>query len=115
MSVPVALAELPAQIERFGPHAYIVTVGSDARPRATSVSVSWHDALLKVGAGRRTAENVSGNDQVALLWPAPEPGEHALLVDGRGAVRGDPHTGGALVYIQPDRAVLHVTTPARAA
>jgi len=113
MSVPVSLPELPEQIERFGPHAYIVTVGADGRPRATSVSVSWQEARLRVGAGRRTAENVSSNDQIALLWPAPAPGEHALLVDGCGAVEGSPETGLAIV-IEPAKAVLHVTTPARA-
>jgi Pyridoxamine 5'-phosphate oxidase len=114
MSVPVTLEELPEQIERFGPHAYVVTVGEDGRPRATSVSVSWHNAaLLKFGAGRRTAENVSGNDQIALLWPAPVPGEHALLVDGWGAVHNSPETGDTVVFIQPGKAVLHVTTPAR--
>ncbi|MGH2839350.1 MAG: pyridoxamine 5'-phosphate oxidase family protein [Solirubrobacteraceae bacterium] len=112
MSVPVPLEELPEQIERFGPHAYIVTVGAEGRPRATSVSVFWHEALLKVAAGRRTAANVSGNDQVALLWPAPEPGEHALLVDGLGAVHDSPGEG-PTVLVQPAKAVLHVTTPAR--
>jgi hypothetical protein len=113
VSVPVPLDELPDQIERFGPHAYIVTAGAGGRPRATSVSVSWHRALLKIGAGRRTAANVSANDQVALLWPAPQPGEHALLVDGSGEVHDDPQSGDTIVFIQPSKAVLHVTTPAR--
>jgi len=112
MSVPVSLDDLPEQIEQFGPHAYIATVGADGRPRATSVSVSWHKTLLKVGAGRRTAENVSGNDQIALLWPAPAPGEHALLVDGSGEVHDSPETG-LVIFIEPAKAVLHVTTPAR--
>jgi hypothetical protein len=88
-------------------------VGEDGRPRATSVSVSWHETSLRFGAGKRTAKNVSGNDQVALLWPAPEPGEHALLVDGVGAVHEDPDTGATVILIQPAKSVLHVTTPAR--
>jgi hypothetical protein len=112
MSVPVSLDELPEQIERFGPHAYIVTVGAEGRPRATSVSVSWHETQLRIGAGRRTAENVSANNQIARLWPAPVPGEHAFLVDGHGAVQDSPETGLAIL-IQPANAVLHVTTPAR--
>lgn len=112
MSVPVSLDELPEQIERFGPHAYVVTVGAEGKPRATSVSVSWHGALLELCAGRRTAENVSANDQVALLWPAPVPGEHALLVDGSGVVDDRPETG-LVIFIEPAKAVLHVTTPTR--
>jgi hypothetical protein len=41
------------------------------------------------------------------------PGEHALLVDGQGAVEDDPDSG-LVIFIQPAKAVLHVTTPARA-
>ena len=113
MSVPVSLEELPEQIAGFGPHAYLVTVGDDGHPKVTSVSVIWQETLLKAGAGRRTAQNVRGNDQVSLLWPAPVPGEHALLVDGQGAVEDDPDSG-LVIFIQPAKAVLHVTTPARA-
>ncbi|MDX6708147.1 MAG: hypothetical protein QOK16_1638 [Solirubrobacteraceae bacterium] len=108
VSVPVPLDDLPEQIERFGSSAYIVSVGADGRPRATSVTVRWHRTLLMVGAGRRTAENVEGNDAVALLWPAPQPGEHALIVDGWGAVQHSPEHD-VVVFIQPGKAVLHVT------
>jgi hypothetical protein len=108
VSVPVPLDELPEEIERFGPTAYIVSVGADGRPRATSVSVRWHGTLLMVGAGRRTAENVEGNDAVALLWPAPQAGAHALIVDGWGAVQHSPEHD-VVVCIRPGKAVLHVT------
>jgi hypothetical protein len=108
MSVPVPLDALPETIERFGSSPYIVTVGADGRPRATSVSVRWHRKLLMVGAGRRTAENVSANEQVALLWPAPKPGEHALIVDGWAAVYDSPETN-LVVFVQPGKAVLHVS------
>lgn len=108
MSVPVPLAQLPEQIERFGPHAFIVTVGAEGRPRATSVNIEWHRSLLKIGAGRRTAANVEANEAVALLWPAGEPGGHALLVDGSAAVHDSPETN-LVIFVQPGRAVLHVT------
>lgn len=107
MSVPVPLDELAQQIERFGPNPYLVTVAADGRPRATSVSVTWQRDALMVGAGRRTTENVAANDAVALLWPAPEPGQHALIVDGRGAV---DDSSDRAVLIQPGKAVLHVTS-----
>ena len=111
MSVNVPLEELPQAIERFGLTPYIVTVGVDGRPRATSVTVSWHKDLLMVPAGRRTMENVTANEQVALLWPAPEPGQHALIVDGWAAVFSSPETN-EVVFIQPGKAVLHVTSSA---
>ena len=108
MSVNVPLDELPQALERFGLNPYIVTVGSDGRPRATSVTVQWHKQLLMLGAGRRTTENVLANEQVALLWPAAAPGEHALIVDGWAAVFDSPETN-EVVFVQPGKAVLHVS------
>jgi hypothetical protein len=108
MSVPVPLDELPDAIERFGTNPYLVTVAADGRPRATSVIVKWHRELLQVGAGRRTSDNVAANDAVALLWPAPEPGAHALIVDGWAAVHDSPETN-LVIFIQPGKAVLHVS------
>lgn len=108
MSVPVPLDELPAVVERFGRRPYIVTVGIDGRPRATSIEVTWHENLLMTGAGRRTTENVIANEQVALLWPAPSPGEHALIVDGWAAVFDSPETN-EVIFVQPGKAVLHVS------
>lgn len=108
MSVPVPLDELPAAITRFGSNPYLVTVAADGRPRATSVTVKWHRELLQVGAGRRTSDNVQANDAVALLWPAPVPGEHALIVDGWAAVYDSPETN-LVIFIQPGKAVLHVS------
>jgi hypothetical protein len=103
MSVPVTLAELPAQIERFGSNPYLVTVGANAQPRATSVRVEWQGKVLMTGAGQRTAANIRENDVIVLLWPAAVPGEHALIVDGWAEVHGGS------VLIQPAKAVLHVT------
>jgi hypothetical protein len=103
MSVPVALAELPDQIARFATNPYLVTVGADAAPRATSVRVEWQGRVLTTGAGTRTAANIRENDTIVLLWPAPAPGEHALIVDGWAEVHG------GAVLIQPAKAVLHVT------
>ena len=108
MSVNVPLDELPQALERFGLNPYIVTVGADGRPRATSVTVQWRQQLLMLGAGRQTTENVLANEQVALLWPAPAPGEHALIVDGWAAVFDSPETN-QVVFIQPGKAVLHVS------
>jgi hypothetical protein len=108
MSVPVPLDELPAAIDRFTSNPYLVTVSEDGRPRTTSVTVTWHKQLLQIGAGRRTSENVAANDAVALLWPAPEPGAHALIVDGWGAVYDSPETD-LVIFVQPGKAVLHVS------
>jgi hypothetical protein len=107
VSIPVPLGDLPAQLERFGSTPYLVTVAPDSTPHAASVSVVWQDKLLMAGAGRQTASNVQANDAVALLWPAKQPGQHALIVDGWADVRALPQ--GLFVLIEPSRAVLHVT------
>lgn len=109
MSIPVSLGELAEQVAKFGPHPYLVTVGSDSTPHAASVRVRWEEGVLVAGCGRRTAANIGGNDTVALLWPAPSPGGYALIVDGWADVQGRPEVG-LQVRIQPSRAVLHITT-----
>ena len=77
-------------LERFG-NPYIVTVGADGRPRATSVRSSGKAAADARGGPPHDRER-PGQRAVALLWPAPAPGEHALIVDGWAAVLGGPET-----------------------
>ncbi|MGH2720689.1 MAG: pyridoxamine 5'-phosphate oxidase family protein [Actinomycetota bacterium] len=108
MSIPVSLLELPEVSASFGPTPYILTVGPDHAPRATSVAVEWAGDVLVAGAGRRVAANVEQNDQVTLLWPAPAPGGHALIVDGWADLRRPP-AGGLELVIRPASAILHVT------
>ena len=65
--------------------------------------VQWRGDVLTTSAGRHTAANLAENDVVVLLWPAPAPGEHALIVDGSAELRD------GTVLISPAKAVLHVT------
>lgn len=108
MSIPVSLLELPEVMVRFGANPYLLTVSREATPRATSVTVQWEGNLLMAGAGRATAANLEANDAVALLWPAPTPGDYTLIVDGWGELREGPGDS-AVVMIQPRSAILHVT------
>lgn len=108
MSVAVALSELPEQVGRFGLGPYLMTVAPDRTPRTTSIAVRWDGDALTAGLGRRTSANVRENGSVTLLWPAPAPGDYALIVDGSAEVTDEPD-GGATVVIRPAKAVLHVT------
>lgn len=113
MSVAVPIPDLPEHIPRFALGPYLMTVSAENTPRVTSVAVGWRGDELVGGLGARTAANVRGNSAVALLWPAPTPGDYALIVDGSAAVEARPD-GGTLVVIRPLKAVLHVTRgPAR--
>ena len=108
MSVPVPLGDLPGQILRFALGPYLVTVGSDRIPRTTSVSVRWEGDMLIAGLGARTAANVRATPAVVLLWAAPVPGRHALIVDGWAEAQ-ETADAGVIALIRPQKAVLHVT------
>jgi hypothetical protein len=103
VSITVALDALRARVEEFGPVAFLLTVGEGARPHVVSVGVEWDADRLVAGAGRTTAANVGRQPAVSLLWPAA--GDYALIVDGAAAV--ETRDGGAVVVIEPSRAVLH--------
>jgi hypothetical protein len=109
VSIPVSLGELPEQFARFGSTPYLVTVAPDSTPHAASVVLVMEGGVLKGGCGRQTAANIRQNDVVALLWPAPAPGGHALIVDGWADVQGRPEVG-LEVVIQPSKAILHITS-----
>lgn len=108
MSIPVKLEELPQVMERYGANPYLLSVSADATPRATSVSVQWDGTDILAGVGRRTVANVHINEDVALLWPPPAPGDYTLIVDGRGTVIEGMGRNMA-VRIRLRSAILHVT------
>ena len=105
MSVPVALEELRAQVERFGARPYLLTVGAEARPHAVSVHVEWNtegDALI-ARAGKRTIANAGERPAVTLLWAPVDDEGFSLIVDGTAEVDDDR------VRVRPATAVLHRT------
>lgn len=114
MSIPVALADLDEQLDSFGTTPYLLTVGPDAVPHATSVTVERRGKWLLAGCGRTTGANIRHNKVVALLWPGPASGEHSLIVDGRAYVLG-PADAVAAVLIHPTKAILHVNARPREA
>lgn len=103
MSIAVEIADLPGVIAERGPAAFLVSQG-DGRPRVVSVTASWSDGAVVVGAGRRTSANVASRPEVTLLWPpGPSDAEHSLLIDGTATVAVD----GEQIAVVPEGAVLH--------
>lgn len=100
VSIPVALRELAAEIDRRGDAAFAVSVGDDG-PHVVSLRVRWHGDVLVGAAGNRTATNVATNPAVTLLWPSATFAEFSLLVDGTATA-----SGGEL-RVAPSKAVLH--------
>lgn len=104
MSIPVALADLGATLERFGA-AFLMTTdpsATTARVKVVSVRPVLEDGLLVLRApGRGSLSNVAVNDAVTLLWPPLRPDDFSLIVDGSAQVNGES------VFVQPTGAVLH--------
>ena len=101
VSISVDLAELPAEISRFGPSAFLVTSSGDGPPRVSSVYVLREADGLAMRIGRRTRSNVEEHPAVSLVWPTGS-GDYCLIVDG------DAHPGPSdALLVTPTSAVLH--------
>jgi hypothetical protein len=103
VSLPVPLASLAEQVERFGEVVYVITADEHGKGHVVSVTVAWAGDELVVGAGRRTSRNVEATGTSTLLWPAPAGEPYSLIVDGDARV----DAGEAKLVIRPTRAVLH--------
>ncbi len=102
VSIPVDLAALRAQIQRFGSNAILVTTSDDGPPHVSSVVVTFAGDDLAMGAGRRTRANVAQHPDVALVWTAEIDPDYCLIVD---AVVDEPP--GESLIVRPTAAVLH--------
>jgi len=102
MSLEVPLAELAAELERYGPAAYLLTVRDDARVHLVHTDIRHDGTCLRGEIGRSSAVNIAVHPTVTLLWPPFEPGELSLLVDGRARVEDD-----GSVAVTPTWAVRH--------
>ena len=105
MPTPVDIDPVREEVERYGPHPFLVTVTPEGAPHTVSVRVEWDGDTLAVTAGDRTRSAVAAHPAVTLLWPAPEPGGYALIVDGSARA-----TDSDRVTIDIDTAVLHLTS-----
>ncbi len=101
MSVPVELDALEPVVAELGPEALLATVTADATPHVVSVLVAWQAGSIVMGAGRRTAANLTTNPAATLVFPPVRAGGYRLIVDGRAVV-----VAGELT-LTPTFAVLH--------
>lgn len=108
MSIPVAIADLPAAIaaRRW---AYLLTVRDDLRPHVVAVDPTWEGDAIVIEVGRGTLRNATERPAVTLCYPPVEPDGDSLIVDGtaRPAAAAD----GMRLLFAPDTAVLHRPAP----
>ena len=107
MSMSVALEGLRDEIDRQGPVAFFLSVGSDGRPHSVQLPVTWVEpGQLVVHPGDGTVANAAARPLVSLLWPPTQSGGYSLIVDA--TVVATSGSGGAnSVTVAPTKAVLH--------
>lgn len=102
MSIPVAIPDLAATIERYD-LAFLVTVSESSQPRFLAQRPTIEDGpvlvVRKAGPGTRAG---STRGPIALLYPNPDPTKHSLIVDGTAELRGEE------IVITPTAAILHI-------
>jgi len=103
VSIPVALDDLGATLERSGP-GFLLTVSEreGMGPKAVSTRPQLVDGTLRVAApGRGSVANATAYPAVTLLFPPVESGGHSLVVDGTARAEGED------LVVTPTGAVLH--------
>ncbi len=106
MSIPVDVAQLGDELERFGPSAYVLTVRDDATPHVAHVTFSLVDGELRCPASRTAARNVADRPIMSVLWPPYEDGGYSMIIDGEARTDGDE------LVVRPTSGVLHRPAPA---
>lgn len=103
MSIPVDLATIPEQLERFAT-AYLLTTSGEKVKAVAAAPVLEGGRLRVSGPGRGSLANAAAHADVTLMWPPTgrtEPAGFTLLVDGTAAIDGED------VLVTPSWAVLH--------
>jgi hypothetical protein len=102
VSITVDLAELHAEVSRFGASAFLVTTSTGGSPHVSSVLVTFERDNLAMGVGHRTRANATEHPAVTLVWPAGVNGDYCLIVDA--AAQLPP---AETLLVRPTSAVLH--------
>lgn len=110
MSIRVAIDQLGEEIAQRGAACFVVTVGTEGRPKIHHGTVVWQaePPRLVAEVGRGTALNAAERPDVTLVWPVPEsdPEQLHLLVDAT-AVTTDADGDPATVTVEPTSAIRH--------
>jgi hypothetical protein len=86
MSVPVPVDQMEAALAEFGSLGYLMTAGTDGRPRINHVRFRVDGAVLRAGVGGRTRQAIEAQPLVSCLWPGPDQGGMSLIADGRATI-----------------------------
>ena len=107
MSIPVTGDDLTARLEEYGSACFLVTVGADGSPKVVHVPVLWDGEVLRCTPGAGTLRNLGDGGSATLVFPAPVPDAHSMLLDGTGRDAGND-----VAEIEVTGGVLHRPAPA---
>ena len=110
MSVPVDPHELAGTASRHGPTAYLLTTGSDGRPRVSQVTPAISGNRISVAAGGSASRNAVERPTVTVLWPPTDDDGFSLIADGDAVVVDGPGPD-ATIEVVVTSAVLHRRSP----
>ena len=102
MSIPVDLAELQAEVSRFGARALLVTTSPAGPPHVSSVLVTFDGEHLAMRGGRTTRLNASEHPAVTIVWVSAVEADYCLIVDAIAREETDE-----ILRARPTSAVLH--------
>jgi hypothetical protein len=103
VSIKVDVEALSDTLAKFGSVALLITVSAAGRPHVVSVQATIDGGLLRMGLGRRTAENIRDNPAVTLVWPDGSDDDYCLIVDAHARPLGTAE----VLVVEPESAVLH--------
>ena len=86
MSVPVPLDQVEAAVAQFGPLGFLMSTGTDGRPRINHVQFRAQGSELRAGVGGRTRQAIEAQPLVSCLWPGPDGEGLSLIADGQARV-----------------------------
>ncbi|MBA3741572.1 hypothetical protein [Sporichthya sp.] len=105
MSIPVAIADLPATIAKYD-LSFLVSVSAAGQPRFLAqrprVDEGADGPMLVVDKAGAGTQKAADGQIVALLYPNADATKHSLIVDGTAELRGTE------LWITPTAAILHI-------
>lgn len=109
MSIKVEVAELAAELERYGKAPFVMTSSGKGRPHIIQLVIRLVDGKILARPGRSCSRNVAVQPELSLLWPAFAEGEYSLIVDGMAELAGGDAESDepTQIIITPTSGILH--------
>ena len=107
MSITVSATELASFLDEYGSACFLTTVDtSTTSAKVIHVPVRWDCQVIRCTPGGGTLKNLGDGAPVTLIFPAPSPGSHSMLIDGFG--RDSGHSVAEIDFLS---GVLHRPAP----